>query len=111
MYMIFNGRKLEPYSIIEDKEEILNRTGKEPKVLVTDFDDTLALIVPKQLKLMLESENLEEYRKYLVVKHMSDRFLYDRTKYYTSDWLKRGDVDEVCDAYLSSANGISKRRK
>ena len=25
--------------------------------------------------------------------------------------VARGDVDEVCDAYLSSANGISKRRK
>jgi len=93
--MILNGRELKPYKITQTPEEVAGITGKEPKVLITDFDDTLALIVPKQLKMILESKNIEEYRKYMNIRPMSNRFLYDRTKYYTCDWLKRNDVDEV----------------
>jgi len=93
--MIFKGRELKPYKITQTPEEVAAINGNEPKVVITDFDDTLALIVPKQLKMMLESKNLEEYRKYMDIKPMSNRFLYDRTKYYTCDWLKRKDVEEV----------------
>jgi len=93
--MKINGRELKPYNITQTAEELMGINGSEPKVLVTDFDDTLALSTPKQLELILKSDRLEEYKKYLNLRQYSNRFLYDRTNYYTCDWLKRKDIDEV----------------
>ena len=93
--MIFNDREIKPYKIIETPQEVANRTGKEPKVLVTDFDDTLALSTSRQIRLILDSKNIETYSKYLDLRQFSDRFLLDRTEYYTCNWLKRKDVEKV----------------
>jgi len=93
--MIFNDREVKPYKITEDKDTLLNTNNTEKKILVTDFDDTLALTAIKHFHLVQNSKNVETYKKYMNINQTSQRFFYSRTEYYTSKWLKRPEVDEI----------------
>jgi len=95
--MIVNDREIKSYKIIEDKDDILKKAKDKDKIIVTDFDDTLALSAIKHYEMILAHKNVELYKQYMNLRPMSTRFFYSRNEYYTTKWITKPGVDKIPD--------------
>lgn len=92
--MLIDGREVPSYKITQDFDEIRVK-DKQKKVLVADFDDTLALSAIKHYQLILDSKHIDKYKQYMDLQPMSNRFFYNRSNYYTIQWLKKPEVEKI----------------
>lgn len=85
------NQKIKLYNILEDENKWRN---EEPKVIVTDMDETLCNIAPVCVNFMYSNPGV--FKPFFKLDEpYTEEEVCSRSEYYLEKWLKRDEIEEV----------------